>query len=347
MEGRFCLNRSLTAAPHVDQELRSQAMRSAGWLARLSGDSAQAADLQQSALVLSHQHGDREGAAAAMQELALSMMHQGNADAAVSQMRQAVSLLTAIEERGESPSEATAVALANLGQVLIASGQPAEAMDVVDHALERQLEAGNAWAASDTMRIRGDALCALGRYDEAMQAYRSSLTSVIEHQGDRRFLANALSGIAGVHIQQGKLAAGVTLYGAVDAMHLNMGAGIEAWQQVKHANLLGEARIALTSRKYAAAWGRGQSLSLEQIASMALNDDSAVTAGGLTTRELEVLRLIAEGKSDKVIADTLYISTRTVGGHVTNLLGKLAAESRTAAVTQAYRTGLLDLPENE
>jgi DNA-binding NarL/FixJ family response regulator len=55
-----------------------------------------------------------------------------------------------------------------------------------------------------------------------------------------------------------------------------------------------------------------------------------------------VLRLLAEGLSDREIADTLSISPRTVGGHVTHLLDKLGVDSRTAAVAVALRRQLVD-----
>jgi predicted ATPase/DNA-binding CsgD family transcriptional regulator len=60
----------------------------------------------------------------------------------------------------------------------------------------------------------------------------------------------------------------------------------------------------------------------------------------LTDRERDVLHLLAQGLSDRRIADTLQISPRTVGGHVTRLLDKLGVDSRTAAATYAVRHGL-------
>jgi len=63
---------------------------------------------------------------------------------------------------------------------------------------------------------------------------------------------------------------------------------------------------------------------------------------GLTGRERDVLRLLAEGMSDREIAHALSVSPRTVGGHVTHLLGKLGVDSRTAAVALALRHRLVD-----
>ena len=63
----------------------------------------------------------------------------------------------------------------------------------------------------------------------------------------------------------------------------------------------------------------------------------------LTTRELEVLRLIRDGYRNKQIADQLDIAETTVNFHIKNLVGKLGANDRTHAVTIALRRGLLEI----
>ena len=61
---------------------------------------------------------------------------------------------------------------------------------------------------------------------------------------------------------------------------------------------------------------------------------------GLTPREVEVLRLVAGGKTDREIAEELFISARTVTTHVRNILGKIRAANRTEAAGYATRNGL-------
>lgn len=63
----------------------------------------------------------------------------------------------------------------------------------------------------------------------------------------------------------------------------------------------------------------------------------------LTPRELEVLKLLAEGKTNKAIAQQLEVSNHTIKFHVNALMGKLNAQSRTEAVVRATRLGLIAL----
>jgi len=63
---------------------------------------------------------------------------------------------------------------------------------------------------------------------------------------------------------------------------------------------------------------------------------------GLTSREKEVLLLIAEGKTNKDISEELYISIKTVKTHVSNLLMKLEVEDRTQLAIYAHRKGMLE-----
>ena len=63
----------------------------------------------------------------------------------------------------------------------------------------------------------------------------------------------------------------------------------------------------------------------------------------LTRREAEVLRLMAEGKSNKVIAETLFISEKTVKNHVSSILQKMGVEDRTQAVIGSIKNGWVTL----
>jgi DNA-binding NarL/FixJ family response regulator len=68
------------------------------------------------------------------------------------------------------------------------------------------------------------------------------------------------------------------------------------------------------------------------------------TDDALTDRELDVLRAVAAGNSNKIVADRLRISEETVKSHMRSILSKLYANDRTHAVTIALKRGIIDLP---
>jgi DNA-binding NarL/FixJ family response regulator len=81
---------------------------------------------------------------------------------------------------------------------------------------------------------------------------------------------------------------------------------------------------------------------LAQLAETAPASPTPISEGGpLTAREVEVLRLMAEGLSNRDIASRLVISEATVKTHVNNIFGKLDLQDRAQAVAYAFRTGLV------
>ncbi|WP_162529571.1 response regulator transcription factor, partial [Agromyces humi] len=67
---------------------------------------------------------------------------------------------------------------------------------------------------------------------------------------------------------------------------------------------------------------------------------AAAASAGLTRREVEVLRLIAGGRTNRQIAQELFLSERTVARHVSNILGKLGLANRAGATAFAFEHGL-------
>jgi NarL family two-component system response regulator LiaR len=65
--------------------------------------------------------------------------------------------------------------------------------------------------------------------------------------------------------------------------------------------------------------------------------DTAPAASRLTKRELEIMRLIVAGQTNREIADQLFISLRTVTTHVTNIFTKVGVENRAGAIAYAHR----------
>ncbi|BDR56423.1 response regulator transcription factor [Xylocopilactobacillus apis] len=89
----------------------------------------------------------------------------------------------------------------------------------------------------------------------------------------------------------------------------------------------------------------GKSVFEEEVASKIKNNPDKLQEKELfetlTNRELEVLRLIGEGKTNKEIGDELFISLKTVKTHVSNILNKLDVQDRTQATIYAFKHGLV------
>jgi DNA-binding NarL/FixJ family response regulator len=124
-----------------------------------------------------------------------------------------------------------------------------------------------------------------------------------------------------------------------------------AWARLRQATCLAANR----QRDEASALVAGVRVLANDIGAVGLRDaadalgNRVVSSGrrsgeapfGLTARELEVLRLVSLGRSNAQIAQELFISPKTVSVHVSSLLAKLQASSRTEAVVAAQRAGLL------
>jgi DNA-binding CsgD family transcriptional regulator len=93
----------------------------------------------------------------------------------------------------------------------------------------------------------------------------------------------------------------------------------------------------------AARWTFGQLGAVSDLARAQALSRTAVAkpAGGLTARELEVLRLVATGKTNRSIAADLFLSEKTVARHVSNIFTKLGISSRAAATAYAYEHDLV------
>jgi DNA-binding CsgD family transcriptional regulator len=97
----------------------------------------------------------------------------------------------------------------------------------------------------------------------------------------------------------------------------------------------------------ATRWQEGRSLSIAEACRLALEADATVKpdtdlddTAGLSVREREVLRLLADGQTDQAIADALYISRRTAATHIKHIYNKLGVSSRASAAAWAVRHGL-------
>ncbi|MDQ3412927.1 MAG: response regulator transcription factor, partial [Chloroflexota bacterium] len=172
--------------------------------------------------------------------------------------------------------------------------------------------------------------------------------------GDPEGIAHCLACVGVLGVGCGQPARAVPLLAAAHALRVEIGVTANLPERATFERALVAARRDLGEVAFAAAWATGRALPREQAVAEARELGQIVAAapaavpaaapaspGGLTPRELEVLRLLVEGRSDKEIGAALFVSHRTVMHHVTSILTKLGVDNRTAATHYAVRHGLV------
>jgi ATP/maltotriose-dependent transcriptional regulator MalT len=167
---------------------------------------------------------------------------------------------------------------------------------------------------------------------------------------NRWFFPRVLEGVAQLAAAEGEAAQALRLAGAAAALRAAIGAGETPPFRSYVERRLQRARRALGEKAGARAFEEGRALTPEEALSearQALGNAAketparGIVVGLLSARELEVLRLVAEGLTDRQVAVKLHISPRTVGRHLESVYRKLCVSSRTAAVRSAGELGLL------
>jgi DNA-binding CsgD family transcriptional regulator len=139
------------------------------------------------------------------------------------------------------------------------------------------------------------------------------------------------------------------LYGAAEVQRERDGRPIEPVYRAEYERDVAVARMALGEPFFAAAWTEGRAMSPEDAVALALRPfeeepEADALPAGLTRRECDVLKLLVAGRSDREIADTLFIGVRTAEGHVARILEKLGVHTRAAAVSAALNGRLVASP---
>jgi DNA-binding NarL/FixJ family response regulator len=121
--------------------------------------------------------------------------------------------------------------------------------------------------------------------------------------------------------------------------------GFNAWRELDVP--FEAARTRLLMARAHTALGDADGAAREEAAAQACFDRLGVrppreaAVAGLTPREVEVIRLLASGRSNREIADLLFVSPKTVARHLSNIFTKTGTSSRAAATAFAYDHGLM------
>jgi ATP/maltotriose-dependent transcriptional regulator MalT len=225
--------------------------------------------------------------------------------------------------------------IVGLGLLALDGGDPAAAADAAERAL-RRAPAGARLDQVPALELLVRARSALGDLDAATEAY-AELERAAAELGTPYVRGRAQRAAGGLAAARGdQEGARRAFEDAVDLLSESAAAYEEALARLELA-----AALAALGREQAAVGEReAGTAALAKLGARVPAAERGALAE-LTPRELEILRLVAQGLNDAEIAQRLVLSQHTVHRHVANVRTKLRLPSRTAAVAYAARAGLL------
>lgn len=219
-------------------------------------------------------------------------------------------------------------------------------------AIFRRLDVGN--ASAEVLASMGAFLTAAGDPAAGLSALLEAIELALA-VGPRWVVAAGMEGIAAIAVQQGQPHAGAELASGAAALRREFAVPVRTNWQADLDFVVNQARAALGPEAFAEAWGRGEQCQLTELVTEATRVRIVTNAplartksvqrqhhrAGLSARELDVLRLLVDSKTDREIADALFISPRTASKHVGAILLKLDVTSRNEAAIEAIRNNYI------
>jgi non-specific serine/threonine protein kinase len=313
----------------------------------MQGDHTQARAHLQRAIDIARPYGQARELGYALMLLGELAQEQGNAAQAATYLREALAVAQAL---GDSRIPGRAYMF--LALLASACGDHDEAITFGETAVALLRMSGASEAFANTLNILALALVAAGRDEQAATVFGESIRT-FEEVGDVWHLALPLAGLAHLSQRLGHPERAATLSGSVDVLSERFNVVLFMPERGLHQQANSEARVSLGDERWQIARDIGRRFRAEDAIAFALETIDTITIpivesgqahsasrSGLTARELEVLRLVVDGRSNQEIAAALFISPHTAIRHVANIMNKLGVDSRTAAATWAVRHGI-------
>jgi excisionase family DNA binding protein len=306
LEARAAFERSLDYTRSIgDVRRMANTLNNMGMVSTWLSELDEAAGQFREAFELHTRGGDEQGRCISLMNYASNEIDRGNLERGIPMTEEAIAGLRQLGERTY-----VAIALANLADAEAARGDMIRALDLAMESLQLFERMSNHVYLAEVLEITGRLLADLKCYREAVTAF----------------------GVAG-------------RYWAAT------GATRDTTYQERHSQAVSASRDALGLVEYQRLFDDAKEKPVGLVAAMTQSTIDAMHRAAaneraderefVTPRELDVLRLLADGLTDQQIADQLFLSKRTVSTHVANLLNKLDVDSRTAAASVAIRQGLI------
>jgi non-specific serine/threonine protein kinase len=330
---------------------RAKFLNILGWVTVMQGDYERAKELFEESLKLSRNANDEFGIADGLLGLGNSFDSLGDRGRAKELFEEGIVLCRKL---GYVPTLARH--LFSLGISLLFEGDYERGAALNEEAATLLREHGYKGGLEYVLDNLGWAALLQGDHERAKNYYEENL-ALSKELGDKTGVADSLEGLACVAGTDGEAERAAKLFGVSDVLRETVGykhsPEEDAWREPYRAT----ARLLLGEDSWEEALAQGRAMGLKEAIEYALSAEvpsatTPSTAGqpshsstpehpaGLTSREVEVLRLVAGGMTSARIAKELFVSTRTVETHITSIYHKLGVSSRAAATRFALEHGL-------
>ena len=328
-----------------DKEGVTLILESLTHIALSQGNSAQAESFALECLSLSKAIGMRWITASPLLSLARIAIGRGEYAQAHQLLSECLSLCHELGNKGR-----LAATLSLSGWLALAQGNATTACSLAAESLTLFREIEDQQGTADSLLTFGLAEATQGKFAAAQALYTEWLMLT---KSDAPSIALVLTQLAEVVAAQRQPAWAARLWGAAEMLRDKTSVPVSSWTSTASLRTVKAARAQIGEHAFTVAWNEGRTLSPTQalaaqdaalplgahVQSPHARDTASLT--GMTRREREVLRLVANGLTDAQVATTLVISPRTVSTHLTSIYSKLGVKSRSAATRFAVEHDLV------
>lgn len=325
-----------------------------GLLANIRGDHQVAERLYLEAWSLIHGVSDASTEAAILANLGEVAARTGRSRDAAAYFERTLTLLREIGD-----PDRIAIIATNAAELKAYLGETEDAVALATEAVAQFRRLGNRVQLAGAIYVQGISLAATPKRGSALSLLREALAH-FHLLGNWVDAAQTVEAIAGLFIAAGVTSSSARWLGGAEALRERE--GVDPYPMFDYAGTVAAVRSLMEEVKFRDAWEAGRRLSPEQLIAEVLHlgqltdrdeprREPAATpidsrSVSLTGRQIDVLRLVAAGRSNREAARELGISERTVERHLTAIFGLLGADRRSAAVATAVSSGLLNEPQD-
>ncbi|MDQ3648016.1 MAG: LuxR C-terminal-related transcriptional regulator [Actinomycetota bacterium] len=331
-EGRALANRLLELHPAPDRS-RALGLLAAGQLAAADQDHAVARPLLLESIELAERLGATEILAAACHRLGVSAMLSRDVEDAERSLARSVELFG---ELGQSQGVGRGLGI--LGMLRLNQGDLAGASQVLTEARATLRDCADPWGQGQVLMALGLIAKSAGDVGPALDHLSQSVNMLVL-AGDVAILGIALVSLAALTVSEDPRRA-LRLAGAAVGCRERIGGRYPPATREELEAVRRSCAESLGAEAAEAEWDAGLALTPADSAALVAGRPARAEPSALTTRQLEVARLVADGLTNAQIARELHLSERTVENHVFNALTQLGIHNRVQLATWVTERGL-------